>query len=114
MELKTIRSDHQLTHIALIGKFDLAGVQQVEMKITAGVAARGKPAIIDLSETTYLASLGLRVLLTTARALAGKGTKLVLLNPSAPVLQVLQLGKLDAILPIETDLPRALAILEVT
>jgi anti-anti-sigma factor len=109
MELKIIRSDDQVTHVALIGKLDLAGVQQIEMKFTAAVAARGKPAIVDLSETTYLASLGLRVLLTTTRALIGKGAKLVLLNPSAPVLQVLQLGKLDAILPIAADLPAALA-----
>lgn len=110
MELTTLRSDDQVTHVALIGKLDLAGVQQIEMKLTAAVAARGKPAIVDLSQTTYLASLGLRVLLTTARALTGKGAKMILLNPSAPVLQVLQLGKLDAILPIATDLPAALAL----
>ncbi len=109
MELKTIRSDDQVTHVALVGKLDLAGVQQIEMKFTAAVASRGKPAVVDLSETTYLASLGLRILLLSARALSGKGAKMVLLNPSAPVLQVLQLGKIDAIMPIETDLAKAMA-----
>ncbi|HTB62437.1 MAG TPA: STAS domain-containing protein [Opitutales bacterium] len=109
MELKIIRSDDLATHVALVGKLDLAGVQQIEMKFTAGVAARGKPAVVDLSETTYLASLGLRILLTTARALSGKGVKMVLLNPTEPVLQVLQLSKFDAIMPVETDLNRALA-----
>jgi len=110
MEFKIIRSDDQVTHVALAGKFDLAGVQQIEMKFTAAVASRGKPAVVDLSETTYLASLGLRVLLVTARALAGKGQKMVLLNPSPEVLQVLQLGKINLIIPIETDLARALAL----
>ncbi len=109
MELKIIRSDEQVTHVALNGKLDLAGVQQIEMKFTTVVASRGKPAIVDLSETTYLASLGLRVLLLAARALTGKGVKMVLLNPSPAVLQVLQLGKIDAIMPIATDLPGAMA-----
>ncbi len=109
MELKIIRSDDHVTHVVLAGKLDLAGVQQIEMKFTAVVASRGKPAVVDLSETTYLASLGLRILLSTARALAGRGAKLVLLNPTEPVLQVLQLGKLEAIMPVETDLAHALA-----
>jgi anti-anti-sigma factor len=109
MELKIIRSDDQATHVALIGKLDLAGVQQIEMKFITSVATRAKPAVVDLSETTYLASLGLRMLLSNARALIGKGAKMVLLNPSAAVLQVLQLGKLDAIIPVETELARALA-----
>ena len=109
MELKIIRSDDQVTHVALVGKLDLAGVQQIEMKFTAAVASRGKPAVVDLSETTYLASLGLRILLLAARALTGKGAKMVLLNPSAPVLQVLQLGKIDAIMPIASDLAGAMA-----
>ena len=109
MELKIIRSDDQATHVALIGKLDLAGVQQIEMKFITSVATRAKPAVVDLSETTYLASLGLRMLLSSARALTGKGAKMVLLNPSAPDLQVLQLGKLDAIIPVETELARALA-----
>lgn len=110
MELQTIRADDSATHVALIGRLDLAGVQQIEMKFTTLLAARGKPAVVDLSQTSYLASLGLRVLLTTARAVSGKGNKLVLLNPSPEVLQVLQLAKIDAIIPVETDLTRALTL----
>ncbi len=110
MDLTPIRVDDQVTHVSLIGRLDLAGVQQIEMKFTAQVVSRGKPAIVDLSQTSYLASLGLRVLLMAARALSGKGQKLVLLNPSPEVLQVLQLGKIDAIVPVETDLSRALAL----
>ncbi len=110
MDFQVIRADDQATHVALLGKFDLSGVQQIEMKFTAMVAGRGKPAVVDMSQTTYLASLGLRVLLTTARALAGKGAKMVLLNPSPEVLQVLQLAKIDVIVPVETDLTRALTL----
>lgn len=110
MDITTIRADDQVTHVALVGKFDLAGVQQNEMKFTAQVVSRGKPAIVDMSQTTYMASLGLRMLLMAARALSGKGKKLILLNPSPEVLQVLQLGKIDAIIPVESDLARALDI----
>jgi anti-anti-sigma factor len=109
MDITPIRVDDQVTHVALVGRLDLPGVQQNEMKFTAQVVARGKPAIVDMAQTTYMASLGLRMLLMAARALSGKGQKLVLLNPSPEVLQVLQLGKIDAIIPVETDLTRALA-----
>jgi len=110
MELKILRSDDQVTYVALVGKLDLAGVQQIEMKFTAATASRRKPVVVDLSEMSYLASLGVRVLLSTARALSAQGLKMVLLNPQPAVLQVLQLGKLDSIIPVETDLGRALAL----
>jgi anti-anti-sigma factor len=113
MEVKVLRSDDQLTHLALAGRLDLIGVQQIEMTFTVHTASRHKPTVVEVTELTYLSSLGVRLLLGSAKALAGHGTKMVLLNPQPQVLQVLQLGGLDTVIEIHPDLPAALAALGV-
>jgi len=108
MELRIHRADEQISHLALAGRLDLAGVQQIEMAFTVQTATRKKPTIVDVAEVTYLSSLGVRMLLGAAKALHGHGHKLVLLNPQPMILEVLQLGGLDGVIGIETDLDAAL------
>lgn len=113
MELKVHRKDDQVTHLALTGRLDVIGVQQIEMHFTVHTVSHRKPTVADLAEVTFLSSLGVRMLLTSAKALSAHNAKLVLLNPSPQVLQVLELGRLTAIMPVETDLDRAFALLGV-
>ena len=40
MEIKVIKTDEDLTHLALIGRLDLLGAEQVELKFTAFVVTR--------------------------------------------------------------------------
>jgi len=112
-DIRIHRKDDQVTHLALVGRLDALGVQKIELHFTALTASRRKPAVVDLAEVTFLSSLGVRILLGSARALAAHGTKLVLVNPQPQVLQVLQLGQIVAIIPVETDVPAAFALLGV-
>ena len=64
-----------------------------------------------MSEVTYLASLGLRMLLTVAKALKLRGAKTVLLSPQPAVRQVLSLSGYDQVIPVYNDEGTAVAFL---
>ena len=112
MEIKEITTDQTITHLALIGRLDLAGVEQVELKFTTLVVARAKPSLIDLSELEFIASIGLRMFLSCAKTLKNKNTKLVLLKPTEQVLEILTTVGFDKLIPIENDFDKALEILK--
>ena len=111
MEMKTIAADESITHVALEGRLDLAGARSIELSFAALVCGRRKPALIDLSKVSFLASYGIRVLVGGAKSLHANGAKLVLLKPQAQVLQTLRLASLLELIPVEEDEAKARALL---
>jgi anti-anti-sigma factor len=109
MEILVHRQDDHVTHLALSGRLDILGLQQIELPFTAHTSSRRKHAVVDVSQVTYMSSLGIRLILSSAKALSAHGARLVLVNPQPQVLQVLQLGRLDTIIAIESDVPAAFA-----
>jgi anti-sigma B factor antagonist len=111
MELEIKNQSDQITHLALRGRLDTTGVDEVELKFTSHTVPRGKPLLLDMSEVTFLSSLGMRMLLTVAKALDRRGAKTVLLSPQPAVRQVLSLSGFDQLMPVHTDEGTALAFL---
>src|SRR5262249_9644504 len=111
MELEIKNQSDQITHLALRGRLDSAGVGQVDLGFTAHTVPRAKPLLLDMSEVTFLASLGLLMLLTVSNALISGGAKLVLLNPQPDVRQALSLSGFDQLIPVHNDEGTALAFL---
>ena len=112
MELKAIKSESGYTHVALSGRLDVEGVKEIEAKFSAAVSAKGKSAIVDLTECSFLASLGMRMLLGASKALRAKGAKLVLYNPQPLVLEALQTAGFGLIMPIEQDFAKAIELVK--
>jgi anti-anti-sigma factor len=111
MELEIKNHSDQITHLALRGQLDTAGVGEIELKFTGHTVPRAKPLLLDISELTFVASLGLRMLLTVAKALDRRGAKTVLLNPQPAVREVLSLSGFDQLMPVYNDEETALAFL---
>ena len=111
MELEIKNQSDQVTHLGLRGRLDAAGVEKVELKFTGHSVPRGKPLLLDMSEVTFLASLGMRMLLSVAKALDQRGVKTVLLNPQPAVAEVLKVSGFDKMMPIHNDEGKALAFL---
>jgi anti-sigma B factor antagonist len=86
-------------------------VGEIELKFTSHTVPRAKPLLLDMSEVTFVASLGLRMLLTVAKALDRRGAKTVLLNPQPAVREVLSLSGFDQLMPVYDDEKAALAFL---
>ena len=60
------------------------------------------------SAVTFVASIGIRTLLTGAKAVHSRGGKLVLLNPSSAVEKVLRVTGVDTLMPIFHDADAAI------
>lgn len=95
MELKIIEESEGLTHVALIGPLDIAGVQEIEIPFLSHTAKRNKPTIVDLSQVTYITSMGIRMLISTAKALSRVQAKMVLLKPQSFVEDTLKAAGLE-------------------
>ena len=112
MELRKIRQDGELTHVALVGRLDVPGVQSIEDTFIEQTANRGKPTLVDLSEVTFIGSTGLRMLLKTVKELHKCGAKMVLLKPQPLVEQSLIYVAFNQLMPIAYEQDRALELLK--
>ena len=96
--------------VAPVGRLDTTGVSAIEARFTAAIVPKAKPTVVDLSETPFLASLGIRMLISTARALGAKGGKLVLCAASPAVREVLEMTALTELIPYGETQAAALAL----
>lgn len=110
MELRLLPSPDSLTRIALVGSLDLAGVGRIDLKFTALTVGQGKPTIVDLSELSFLSSLGMGLLVSCHKGLRTKGAKLVLLNPQVFIEEALTVARLNTLLTIAHDEDEALRL----
>ena len=110
MEIHLIERTDDITHLALIGRLDVQGVQEIDARFAGYTSARLRPAIVDLTHVDFVASLGMGMLLSNAAALERSGVKMVLLNPQAMVEKVLRTVYVDRHLPIVRSEAEALAI----
>jgi anti-sigma B factor antagonist len=111
MQLNQIRVDDQITHLALVGSLDLAGLHAVDMKFHSYTAARRKPTLVDLSQLDFISSLGMGMFITCAQSLARHGVQMVLLNPQAPVEEAMNAVGLGRALCIAHSPEEAMGIL---
>ncbi|HKD35258.1 MAG TPA: STAS domain-containing protein [Pirellulales bacterium] len=111
MELSIGVCDGDVSRVALVGILDLVAVGQIETRLMAATVAHGRHTIVDLSGLTFIASLGMGILVTAYKGLKRKGAKLVLLNPQADVEAALVAARLAAILPIARGEAEALQYL---
>jgi anti-sigma B factor antagonist len=99
MELMISELD-DVTKVALQGRLDTAGVTRIESRFTAVIVPKGKPAVIDLSGVAFLASLGVRMLISTARALQNRGGKLAIFGATPAVMEIIEITSLHEIVPV--------------
>ena len=111
MELAVHDLDSGILQIDLSGRMDVNGTQQIDLKFTALTATRKAQILVDLSNVTFIASIGLRTLISNAKAQKARGGRMVLYQPSDQVEQVLRATGIDTIIPIAHDIEAARAAL---
>ena len=108
MELKIIPTESAYTHVVLSGRLDIDGVKAVELEFTSAVAGKAQSAIVDITEVTFIASLGMRMLLSAAKNLRAKNCKIVLYNPQPVVQEALETAGFSSVMPIVSDFAKAI------
>lgn len=98
--------DNGVTLVALMGRMDVPGALKADPAF-ADITKTSSRVIVDLSRLDFLASLGIRTLVTTSKALRAKEGNLVLLNPQANIAQVLHSSGIDTVIPVVADLAKA-------
>lgn len=114
MEYSIIRFDNEIAHIALSGKLNHEGAQAIEAQLIPAVATLQTNIIVDISEVTYLTSLGIKLLMNVAKILNERDLKLALLKPQPLSEDALMLVKLDQVFLIGHDEAEMLEKLGVT
>jgi anti-anti-sigma factor len=111
-ELKVLETGEPVTRIVLVGRLDTQGVDAIEVAFTGQTSARRRPAVVDMSEVTFLASLGMGMLIRAAKSLRRHEAGMVLLAPSEPVEKALRLAQIHEVIPIVHGLEDAIRTLE--
>ena len=97
--------------IKLSGRLDILGTGAIETKFSGYCAGENPRVVVDLSEVDFLASIGIRLLMLTAKSILSRGGKMALLNPIPEVQNVLEITGIPAIIPIYSSLESAETVL---
>jgi anti-anti-sigma factor len=109
MEFDTHEIDDATTVIQMTGRLDIDGTHAVDNRFAFAAATRKHNVIVDLSGISFLASIGIRMLITNARGQQGRGGKFVLAAPTETVRKVLEIAGIDQLIPLHDTVAAALA-----
>ena len=109
MELHYSEIENGINLIKLIGILDHQGVDAIEAKFAGYSTGDNSRVLVDLTEVEFLTSIGIRLLVTTAKSVVNRGGKFVVLNPNENVRDVLEMTGILDIIPIHMDQKEAIA-----
>src|SRR5436190_11864031 len=89
------REAHGVSHVALAGEFDLAGIQRFDAVMTELEATRPDAIVIDLSGLSFMDSSGLRALVMADHRAHDAGRRLAIVPGPPPVRRVFEITQLD-------------------
>lgn len=97
--------------LALQGRLDATGVAEIESSFTASVVPAAKHAIVDLSGVEFVSSMGIRLLIMTARSLRAKKARMVVFGARPLVKESLESVAIGSLVPFATTESDALGLL---
>ena len=111
MDVAAERQDDVLS-VLVSGRIDGSNAAAFEETIRAAIAESDRVVIMDFEKLSYISSAGLRVLLTIAKNLSGRGAKLALCAMSDQMRGVFETSGFDKIIPVHSSRAEALASLD--
>jgi anti-sigma B factor antagonist len=110
MEITTEELPGGITRVILEGNLGIEGSAKIDLQMSV-IAGAHKAVLVDLRKVSFLGSMGLRSLVSPARAIKGRGGRMVLFAPNEMVEKVLRTSGIDSMIPVHDDLQTALAAL---
>jgi anti-anti-sigma factor len=107
MELRIEALADGVTRAIPEGHWDIKGAAEIDLRLSA-LTGTGRPIILDLTEVTYLSSMGIRSIVMGAKKCRLRGGKLVLLSPKGNVAQVLTIAGIGTLVPIYSEIDAAI------
>lgn len=93
-----------LRRITISGRLDMEGSDTVSARLMELVGEPKKGVVVDLSAVRFLASVGIRALVASAKAVQQRGGKLaVVVARGSTVAMSLEATGVDELIPVFTD-----------
>jgi anti-anti-sigma factor len=92
-------------------RLEAGAVREFERQLAAASLLGNERVLVDLSLTSFISSVALRSLLTTARRLAAQGGRLVVVVTSVENARLFMASGLDQVIPVHATLAHARAAL---
>jgi anti-sigma B factor antagonist len=107
MEMTVVDGPEGTTIVDLDGRFDILGAQQVDMRFT-NLAESAKALIVDASKVSFIASLGVRTLMVSAKTLMRRGAYMAVCGANEGVEAVLRSTGFDELVGLHPDVDDAI------
>ena len=107
MEISVEFLNDGIKKINLKGRMDIEGTQAIDLRLATETSVQKAFIVVDLSLVEFMASVGLGVLVRSAKALRLRGGNIVLLNPQPVVQLVLEKTGINEVMAIYHDLKTA-------
>jgi len=101
------QADDVVIRIILDGRLDMQGTREIDQRLAFATSTKALRLAVDLSRVTFLASIGIRVLVAAAKAQAARGGRMAIVNPEPMVRKVLEAAGIDQIVPLYDTLESA-------
>jgi len=98
--------------ISLTGKLDAEGSRSVEDEFVRRCAGDHVFVLVDLSQVMFLSSIGIPLLVASAKSVASQGGRLAFLSPQPNVKSVLEITGVTHVIRVYNDLETARARLQ--
>jgi len=109
MKLDSAPIGDDFLNVSLDGRLDIDGVRAIENRFGFLTTTHRVNVIVDLSEVSFLASIGIRMLMTSARGQKGRGGHFVLAAAQPAVEKVLVMAGIDQLIPMHSEVESAVA-----
>lgn len=108
MNLVRTDLDYGVTKVTLDGSFDVAGAGTVDAAFSE-IGHTSDNVIVDLGKVTFLASIGVHILVRTAKTVSERGGQMVVYGPNQASRKVLHSTGVDSIIAIADTEAEALS-----
>jgi anti-anti-sigma factor len=109
MKLDYSELDNGIRLLKLNGTLDMNGTFSIEVQFVRHCAGENAKVLVDLAKVNYMSSIGIPLLVNTAKSIVSRGGKVAFLNPQDNVLKVLEMVGVPDMIPIHTDMDSAIA-----
>lgn len=109
MSLKiTLKEINDVVIIGLNGTLDTNTSPEAEVEIIKSLEQGAKKMLINLENTRYVSSAGLRIFLGTAKRMIAKSGKVILCHPNEIVKDILHVSGFSTIIDVKATVDEAL------
>lgn len=109
----TLKEIKDIVVIEFIGTLDTNTSPEAEVEILKSLEKGAKKMVLDLENTRYVSSAGLRIFLATAKRIMANSGSVILCHPNKIVKEILDVSGFSTIMDVKATVEEAQEALEI-